>query len=201
MGNAPELLASFFPVAEDRAGDHAHVAVALGGVEVLVLRDEASYRSIADRAEALAAQLEAVRARGDGEFRYASVGGKDAVVFRRASDQAQVVMTSVTSRDARAYEIRSARKVSTTLLARYWADLLNDYWSIAVAHAAPRRLTGLRDGEALTSLFRALESDTADDRRHVQTRIGMLPNSVQHRLQQLARTVPMDYGNRSKEGL
>lgn len=201
IGNTPGPLAGFFPVAEDRAGHHAHVAVALGGLEVFVLRDEASYGSIADRAEALAAQLEAARARGDGEFRHASIGGKDTVVFRSADGQTQVVITSVTPRDARAYEIRSARKVGTTLLARYWADLLSDYWSIIVVHSAPKRLTGLHDGEALTALFRGLDKDTENDRHDVQTLIGMLPSSVQYHLRQLARAVPIDYGNGGKEGL
>ena len=91
--------------------------------------------------------------------------------------------------------------MSTTLLARYWADLLNDYWSIAVAGSAPRRLIGLHDGEALTALFRALEDEAGEARGDLQTLMGTLPTSVPYHLQQLAGTVPMDYGNSVKEGL
>ena len=108
----------------------------------------------------------------------------------------------MTLRDARAYEIRSTRTVSTTLLAQYWADVLNDYWSIVVGHRAPTRLTGLGDGDALAALFRALESRAVDDPQpDVKTLVARLPNAVQQRLQQLARTVPQDYRNRANEGL
>lgn len=194
-------VATFAAVAEDRAGDHAHVAVVLGGLDLFVLRDEASYRTIADRADALASQLEAVRAGSPGEFQYATVGGRDAVVFRRASDQEPLVITIVTFRDAVAYEIRSARKVSTSFLARYWADVLSDYWSMVVDHRAPTRLTGLRHGDALTALFRALQSDALDQQPDVKTLVARLPTVIQQRLLQLARTVPSDYRNRVKEGL
>ena len=198
--NAPRL-ATIATVAEDRAGGHAHVAVVLGGLEVFVLRDEASYVTIADRGGALAAQLEAARTQGGGAFQYATVGGKNAVVFRQPGDQEPLVITWVTTRDARAYELRSARTVSTTLLAEYWADVLNDYWSIVVDHRAPVRLTGLRDGDALSILFRALESEPVDRRSNVKNVVARLPNVAQQRLQQLARTVPKDYRSRVKEGL
>lgn len=195
-------LATITTVAEDRAGDHAHVTVALGGLDLFVLRDEASYATIADRAGALASQLEAVRAAGPGEFQYASAGGRDAVVFRRAIDQQPLVITMVTARDARAYEIRSARKVSTSLLARYWADVLNDYWSVVVGRRAPARLTRLRDGAALSALFRAMESNAApDQQRDIKTVVARLPAVVRQRVQALARTVPMDYRNRVQGGL
>lgn len=105
-GTASAPMAAFFPVAEDRAGHHAHVGIALRGLTVFVLRDEASYGSIAERAEALAAQLEAARVRGTGEFQHARIGGKDTVVFRSADAESQLPITSVTSHDARA--MRSA---------------------------------------------------------------------------------------------
>lgn len=184
-------LAAFHAVAESQAGGHTHVAVVLAGWEMFILRDEGAYASVTARAEDVANRLEALRDGTDGDFQHAMIGGEQAVVFRSARDGRQVPIVSVTPRDARTYAIRSGRPVNTALLARYWADLLSDYWRVMVKRSAPERLITTHQGEALITLYDALRDNRAIDGRDGTAEI--LPESVRHHLQELAGAVPKDY--------
>lgn len=186
-------LAAFHPVPENLTGGHAHVAVALGGWDIFILREEGAYASVNARAEEVAHRLEALRDTSDGDFQHAMIGGEQAVVFRSARDVRQVAILSVTPRDARTYAIRSGRPVNAALLARYWADLLSDYWRVIVKRSAPERLTTTHSGEALMALYDAVRNNGATNGRDGPSEI--LPESVRHHLQELAGAVPKDYPN------
>ena len=177
---------------EEAAGGHRHRAVTLSGIRVLVLRDEGRYATVAVRAEAVVRRLEQARSLGAGVFRPIRVGGVDAVVFHGRDAPRDVVIVSISARDARAYQTRSGRPVRPALLAAYWSDLLSDYWSIAVLGEPPRQLVGLHEGEALQTLFR-LRGTGGEGKRPFKAAVQSLPRPARDHLSQLAGTVPRGF--------
>ncbi len=177
---------------EEATGGHRHQAVTLSGIRVLVLRDEGRYATVAIRAEAVVRRLEQARSLGAGVFRPIRVGGVDAVVFHGRNAPRDVVIVSMSARDARAYQTRSGRPVSRALLAAYWSALLSDYWSIAVLGEPPRRLVGLHEGEALRTLF-SLRGASGDAPRPFKAAVQSLPRPARDHLSQLAGTVPRSF--------
>lgn len=180
-------------VQEEDAGDHTHVAVAFSGLQLLILREEGRYPSIGARATAVAGQLRAAWAAGDGEFRRGLVEGTEAVIFHSALDGQDIVVVAATAGDAYAYEIRSGRHVTPELLARYWTDLLSDYWAVIARGSPPTRLLGIHEGEALGVFYHALHSAPGPGDQTIDAAADLLPSSVRHHLARLAATVPGEY--------
>ena len=186
-------MVSSYPVSEEGAGRHTHMAVALGGVRLLIIRDEAGLPSIQARAEEVERHLDEARALGSGEFRPEHVDGTNAVVFRGVAGRQAIVVTSVTGRDAVAYQRRSGRRVTPDVLAQYWADLLNDYWAIYFLGGPPRRLVDLHEGEALESLYQAAKRTAQGGAEGVDSAARQLPRAALQHLERLATTVPVEF--------
>ena len=177
---------------EEAAGGHRHQAVTLSGIRVMVLRDEGRHATVAARADTVVRRLEQARSLGAGVFRPIHMGGVDVVVFHGHDASGDVVIASVSTRDARAYQRRSGRSVHPGLLAAYWSDLLSDYWSIAILGEPPRRLIGLHEGEALRTLF-GLQETSGDGTRPFTAAVQSLSSPVRDHLLLLAGTVPRGF--------
>ena len=182
------------PVLEARAGDHYHLALALDGLEIMVLRDEGGFESVATRGRAIAARLGEAWAAGRGQFRAERTASGARLAFRPRADgeSQQILVLSVSAADARAYALRSGRNVTPDLLAMYWADLFSDFWSVAYGDP-PERLMRLHEGEALGILLEALVRLEGSEST-LRAAADLVPSSVRHHLQRLAQAVPMDYG-------
>lgn len=182
------------PFREAREGGHVHLALALDGLELFVLRDEGGYASIEARGQAIVVRLREAWAAGPGRF-LAKHGESGAQVIFHASEkgtQPTIELLTISAGDADAYTLRSGRNVTPDLLALYWADLLSDYW--AVAHGEPPgRLLAVHEGGALGVLHQALVNldETNGTLRAAAERV---PSSTLHHLERLARAVPMEYG-------
>ena len=178
---------------EEASGEHQHFTVNLYGARLLVLRDEGRYRSIEDRARAVARGLDEARRLGQGEFRASHVNGEDVVVFRDDTGTLDVSIIVVSSSDAIAYNVRSERRVEADLLAMYWSALLNDYWTIAFQRQPPERLRRLHRGEALMLLYAVVRNIPDDEEFSLIRRVQQLPRSIQSHLERLALAVPDDF--------
>jgi len=177
---------------EEAAGDHDHVYVALSSVPILVLRDEGRFQSIEDRARAVARNLAAARRIGQGRFRRSHANGVDLVVYHSVNLR-EVPIVTVNHHDAYAYDVRSERRVTTDLLASYWAALLNDYWAITFEHRAPSRLVNLHRGDALMLLFEVVNRTGSDEPLNLGLAVQQLPGAIQSHLERLAVAVPDDF--------
>jgi hypothetical protein len=129
--------------------------VTLGGIEVLIVRDEASFSSPLVRARAIAQTLNGLAAHASGRFA-ARAAERDSKVIFEGSDGAATDVVAVTPADVAAYRAGGRQQVFAGTLASFWAALLNDYWSIGVAGKPPRYLVDSRDGQALEELSRAV---------------------------------------------
>ncbi len=187
------------PLLEEATGGHRHQAVTLSGIRVLVLRDKGRYATVTVRADAVVRRLEQARSLGVGVFRPIRVNGVDAVVFHGRDTPRDVVIVTVSARDAKAYQTRSGRPVRPALLADYLCDLLSDYWSIAVLGEPPHRLVGLHEGEALRTLF-SLRGPGGDAPRSFKAAVQSLPRPVRNHLSQLAGTVPRGFSTPHPHG-
>ena len=187
-----DRLFSYQSFPEKQAGHHLHFALALSGVKLIILRDEAGHSSVEDRARDVALRLEVARARGDGVF-HPVLGGRQATVaFRGGPGQQTLAVLTVTAGDAQAYERRSGRRVDPNLLAAYWADLLTDFWAINLGKP-PSRLLALHDGDSLGLLYQALKNTEDEGGLRIEEAAKRLTSSVQHHLERLASAVPSDY--------
>ena len=164
-----------------------------GSLRIFVLRDEGGYASIEDRAWTVAQGLEDARRLGRGEFLSVHTGGADTVVFRPNPSQEEVRVLSVTRRDARAYGIRSGRRVTPDLLAAYWSALLNDYWAIAFEQTPPSRTVSIHEGEALTKLYQAVVRSSENGAQNLGSVAQQLPRDARRHLDRLAAVVPVDF--------
>ncbi len=183
------------PLHEARAGGHLHVALALGGLDLLVLRDEGGYASVETRGRAVVERLREAWAVGRGRFQVQHAASGAQVVFHAGPDerkQQTIRVLTVSAGDARAYELRSGRRVTPDLLAGYWADLLSDFW--AMAHGEPpERLLALHEGEALGVLHEALMRLDEPDGT-LRAAAELLPSSTRHHLERLTQALPLEYG-------
>ena len=182
---------------EEAAGGHDHVYVALSSVPILVLRDEGRFQSIEDRARAVARNLDAVQRIGQGRFRTFHANGVDLVVYHSVNlREVPIVIVTVNRHDAYAYDVRSERRVTTDLLASYWAALLNDYWAITFQQRAPSRLVNLHRGDALMLLFEVVNRTGSDEPLNLGLAVEQLPRAIQNHLERLAAAVPDDFDTR-----
>ena len=180
-------------IREEGSGEHQHFTVNLYGAQLLVLRDEGRYRSMEDRARAVARRLDEARRLPQGEFRPTHINGEDIVVYRDDTGTLEVSIIAVSGSDAIAYDVRSERRVTTDLLAMYWSALLNDYWTIAFQRQPPERLRRLHRGEALMLLYAVIRNTPDDEEFSLIRGVQQLPQSVRTHLERLALAVPDDF--------
>jgi hypothetical protein len=135
--NSRESLFTASPHGEKTGSHPAQAAVALGGMEVLIVRDGASFPSPLARARAIAQTLNGLAADAPGRFAARASGRDSKVVFER-SDGAATDVVAVTAGDVAAWRVQGRPPLSAGTLASFWAGLLNDYWLIGVAGKPPR---------------------------------------------------------------
>lgn len=181
------------PLAEQGAGGHQHAGVTLGGVTLMVLRDEAGYASVSSRAQAVASRLDQTARQHRGQFQAMSDDKPTpGVYFVDSADPPRLIL-KVLPNDAYAYAARSRRRVTPRILADYWAALLNDYSALSLQNQAPSRIAKPGKDDALQLLYRSLDkthiSVTADPQQLSQA-VAQLPVTAQRRLDSLARSVP-----------
>jgi hypothetical protein len=189
-GHAREVLFAGSPYAEAGTSQSTHAAVTLAGIEVLILRDRAGFPTPLSRARAVAAKLNGLAARASGHFAARETRGESKVVFETSGGRDSDVLTA-TPADAAAYRASSRRDVSPLTLASFWAALLNDYWSIAVAGKPPRYLTDSREGEALAQLSLAVGGPAGPrDSAAIRAAFDSLEQAERLRLHRLPAAVP-----------
>ena len=179
-------------VSEEAAGDHQHVYVTLNSLPILILRDEGHFRTVENRGEAVARNLEDAIRMGEGHFKVIHVNDAEVVVYDGAKLR-EVPIVTVNRRDAYAYDVRSERRVTSDLLAAYWAALLNDYWAISFLQRPPRRLTNLHRGDALVLLFEIVYRTGFDKPVNLGLAAQQLPGAILGHLERLAQAVPDDF--------
>lgn len=184
-------------VSEEASGDHRHAYVTLTGVPVLILRDEGRYRTVVNRGEVIARNLEEATRAGEGRFEALHANGADMVVFHGAKFR-DIPIVTVNDRDVHAYDVRSERRVTSDLLAAYWAALLNDYWAIAFLHRSPSRLVNLHRGDAFVVLFNLVNRMGSDEPTNLGLAVRQLPGTIQGHLERLAQSVPDDFEESSE---
>jgi len=188
-GRRPEPPFSGSPYREGSADHHAHAAVTLGGIEVLIVRDGASFSSPLARARAIAQKLNGLAAHASGRFG-ARTAGRDSKVIFEGSDGAATDVVAVTPADVAAYRAGGRQQVSAGTLASFWAALLNDYWAIGVAGKPPRYLVDSRDGQALEELSRAIRLPAGA--AAVSAALDSLGRTDREHLRRLPTAVPED---------
>ncbi len=184
---------AYEPFSESGAGQHHHSVVTLAGVQVLVLRDEGSFSSVAARAGVIVKQLNRAASLGPGRFRADHSPAGDSVMFQGKDVQNPLFVLKVSSSDAMAFRRRSGRAVTPALLAGYWSDLLSDYWSVAISRTAPVRLSDVHEGQALGALSEQWEKSGEARETRLVDAVRLLPRQTQQHLRDLATTIPRDY--------
>jgi hypothetical protein len=189
-GRRPEPLFAGSPYQERSADRHAHAAVTLAGIEVLIVRDPAGFSSPLARARAVAQTLNSLPAPASGRFA-ARAAGRDSRVTFEPSDGAATDIVTVTPADVAAYRVGGRHQVSSGTLASFWAALLNDYWAIGVAGKPPRYLVGSREGQALERLSRAVRLPAGPrDAAAVRAGLDSLGPTERESLRRLPTAVP-----------
>jgi len=181
------------PFHETGTGHHHHNALNLAGVQLLILRDEGAFASVADRTSTVVERLEVAAAQGEGTFRPDPTMANDSVMFYGQNSDKPVTILNVSQSDAIAYQRRSGRTVTPALLAAYWSDLLSDYWSIVINRVAPNRLSDLHEGEVLLALYQHWQNSAATESTRLADSVQLLPQQQQQHLLRLAITVPHDF--------
>ena len=188
----PEPLFSSSPYQEGSGDRHAHAAVTLAGIEVLIVHDEAGFSSTLARARAVAQTLNTLAAAGPGRFAVRAAGRDSKVTFE-SSDGATTDVVRVTPADVDANRTTSRQQVSSGTLSSFWAALLNDYWAIAVAGKSPRFLVDSREGQALTRLSRAVRLPAGPrDAAAVRAGFASLGPTDRELLRKLPTAIPED---------
>ena len=179
-------------VSEEAAGDHQHMYVTMRGVPMLILRDEGRFRSVEDRGTAVVQNLEEAVRMGDGGFRLLRTDDAVQVVYHSA-DLREVPIITLNRHDVYAYNVRSERRVTSDVLASYWAALLNDYWAISLQHRPPSRLVNLHRGAALKLLFEIVNAKGSGQQGNSELAVEQLPMEIRNHLERLATAVPDDF--------
>lgn len=181
-----EMLFSASNYEEAGAGHHVHAALLLADLEVLILREEASFPSPLDRAQSLAGKLNKLAAYPEGRFQ--ARGAR--IAFDSPGGTLEEIL-EVTSGDVAAYRVRSRPKIGPETLASFWSALLNDYWLIAIAGEPPRHLINSHEGEGLEELYRALDpKGPYAKRQEISEALASLPQAEQEHLRKLPTAVP-----------
>lgn len=177
---------------EAASGHHAHASVSLGGLPVLIVRDEAGFHSPLERAQAIARNLAKLAANPKGRF---AARGRE-VVFAETATLETLIVT-VSRGDAIAYGRRSIQKTTPEMLASFWSALLNDYWLMAVAGKPPRYLTQSHEGQALEELYRDVEnSEQMPAAEAIRSALASLPLAKHEHLRRLPTVIPEELSDR-----
>lgn len=174
------------------SGDQQLIYVSILGAPVLVLGAEGQFRSIEERGAAVVRNLEEAVRLGDGGFRLLHTEDAVQVVYHSVSLR-EVPIITLDRQDIDAYDRRSDRRVTSEVLASYWAALLNDYWAIAVQHRPPSRLVSLHRGAALKLLFEVVHAEDAEQQGYSKMAFEQLPADKRKHLRGLATAVPEDF--------
>ncbi len=176
------------------SADGKAAAVSLDGLEILLLRGGAGDSSPLARAQKTAATLNGLARSGLGRF---SAGDTEPKVLFQSTDGRVVDVVEAAAADAAAFEWRKGSGISARALASYWAALLNDYWSVAVAGKPPRHLVSSRDGQALEELSRALASSPgAAGPNAIEIAAASMDPDARQRLRRLASHIPEEFSMR-----
>ena len=141
-------------------GSHQHYALAVSGVPIFILRSEASYPRIFDRAREAAELLNQIVGEQPVGVFLASSEPNPAVWYRATDSQPPLLILTVRGGYVIAYQRRSLGIISKDRLAAYWAALLNDYTQLFVFGRAPRDLAALHLGKTLSLIHEKLASPT-----------------------------------------
>lgn len=180
------------PYQEKSADGHAHAAVTLAGIEVLIVRDRAGFPSSLARARAISQILNSLAAPATGHFAARAAGRDSKVTFER-SNRAAIDIVTVTAADAASYRVEGRQQVSSGALAAFWAALLNDYWAIGVAGKPPRYLVDSREGQALERLSLAIRPAPGPrDAAAVRAGLDSLGRADREHLKKLPTALPED---------
>ena len=147
----------FFAAGLAEHAGHGHVLVSTEVAPVLVLSDKGEATSTVERAETLAAALNTLvntQQRGESvSFEYREAANGVGVAGSKAT------LVVATAQDAAAYgetwdpSVRAA-SVTPKAVARYWVALLQDYFTLFVAHQRPTHVVELSArGRALLDLY------------------------------------------------
>jgi hypothetical protein len=188
----PEPLFSGSPYREGSEDRAAQAAVTIGGIAVLIVRDEAGFSSPLARARAVAQTLNSLTASTSGRFGVRA-GGRDSKVIFESPDGAATEVVSVSPADVAASRVGGHRQVSSGTLASFWAALLNDYWAVGVTGKPPRDLIDSRGGQALERLARAVRLPAGPrDAAAVRAGFDSLGPTDRELLRKLPTAVPED---------
>lgn len=147
-----------FAEAANAHGGHEHLALAIRGVPVLILRSEGGYGTVAARAEAVTRRLNALALSPGGHF-VAAPGSPTGVSYHRDDAGPAVEVLPVQAGDVVAYQRQSLGVVSAQRLASYWAASLSDYTQLFVFRRPPTELVRLHLGETLINIYQGLAAD------------------------------------------
>lgn len=181
------------PYQEPGSGHHHHQAINLAGVNLLVLRHKGGFSSIKKRANAAVTQLGLAVLAGKGTFQPSTINATRVVMFYGQNASQPIYILNISTADAYAYQLRSSRKVTPTLLAAYWSRLLTDYWSITVNDVNPVQLSDVHEGEALKNLYQQWIKPPVIPTARLQDAAQLLSSQTQQHLQHLATRVPRDF--------
>lgn len=183
--NAP-LMFSALAFEEAAAGHHQHYALALGDVPVIILRDEAGFPTVGERAQAAADVLN--RAAAGTSTLFASRGA----LFAQMPNGAAAQVLKIEHADVIGLQRRSVGRIASDRVGAYWAALLGDYVDLAsgreprrlVSHGISgvqmlyRELSPVSDGSATISsdaLRAAIDRLPGDDREALIDLAGYIP--------------------------
>lgn len=173
------------------AAGHVHQAIGLGGVPLLLVRSEAGYRSVSERANAIAEVLNRALASGAGSF-VARTSSPAAVWFQPAAGGEQVKVLPVSAGDIFAWQRRSLGTVSAGRLAEYWAALLDDFTRVLVYKQPPSAIATLHLADSLQSIYRETTSQSRDD-DSIPRILDHLTTEEKDHLLELASRVPAEF--------
>ena len=154
---------SSFPFEETGPGhgaSHQHYALTVNEVPILILRSEARFPQIVDRAEEAVRQLNQLVRSPKGHFFVPE--SHASVWYRDPSSSHSLRILEVSRGDVIAYQQRSLGNVSATRLAAYWAAILNDYTQLFLFGRPPTELAGLHLGETLGKIHADLSTATSE---------------------------------------
>jgi len=181
---------------DDHAGGHEHAAVALGELDILVLRDEAAFPDVLQRASAVSERLRAAFDDPSMTFE-ARPGAKGFWVYAVSSaNHREEELLEVNPRDAVSFARRSARAVEPGVLARWWAALLRDYHRVLACGEPPRDTAELHVGKALVVLYeraRDAAPEGALPPAAVNHALASLTKTQWEHLKEMAGSVPRDF--------
>ena len=141
-------------------GSHQHYALAVSGLPIFILRSEARYPRIFDRAREAAELLNQIVGEQPAGVFLASSEPNPAVWYRTTDSESPLLLLTVGGGDVIAYQRRSLGIISKDRLAAYWAALLNDYTQLFVFGRAPRDLAALHLGKTLSLIHEKFASPT-----------------------------------------